>query len=146
MQDVGTTLVAAQQFAVTRQHDVVVRFDQSAVALHLHFDADNDGAVDSDERMRTVALGEHIVFGAAGATPRPMGAGPVTFTHTSGGQPAVVFHRSGSASQAGGIYLTSVRATRSSEFRNDTRVIEVERSTGRVSWFRWLDGSWKRGF
>jgi hypothetical protein len=54
-----------------------------------------------------------------------------------------VFHRTGSASEAKGVYITSQRTGHP----EDTRALEVERSTGRVSWYRFQPpSSWKRGF
>lgn len=145
MQAVGTTLLAAQQYAVSRQHDVVVQFDAAQGSLRIHYDTDNDGEVDSDERTRGVPLGEHVVFGLAGATPRPMGRGPITFRPVRG-LPTVVFHRNGSASEAGGAYLTSVRAMRTAGHAEDTRALEIERGTGRTSWLRWTRDGWQQGF
>lgn len=146
MRGVGTTILAAQRMAVSRQHDVVVVFDLANNTLHVHADADNDGTVDAGERVRGSALGEKIVFGRANAPPHPMGLGPVTFTKRVGDRPAVTFHRSGSASQAGGFYLTSRRALTSAMHARDSRAVRIERATGRVTWFRFSDGTWKRGF
>lgn len=146
IQAVGTTLLAAQQYAVSRQHDVVVQLDVAAGALRLHYDADNDGVADSDERTRVVPLGEGVVFGRDGATPRPMGPGPITFTRQVNGVPAVIFRRNGSASEAGGIYLTSGRAMQDPQHAGDTRALEIERGTGRTSWLRWNGSSWQAGF
>ncbi|GIW52590.1 MAG: hypothetical protein KatS3mg081_1945 [Gemmatimonadales bacterium] len=149
MQGIGTTMLVAQRLAVTRQHDVIVRFDVPGAALIVHEDADNDGAVDSGERVRRFPLGEHIVFGRAGAPagPIPGSGNEVTFTRTVDGMPAVVFHRNGSASEAGGFYLTSKRAVLNPGHETDTRAIEVERGTGRVSWYRYTSGgTWVRGF
>jgi hypothetical protein len=54
-----------------------------------------------------------------------------------------VFHRTGSASEAKGVYITSLRTGHP----EDTRALEIERSTGRVSWYRFQPpSSWKRGF
>ena len=129
--------------AVTRQHDVIVMFDVPNQMLYVHEDANNNGDLDPGERRRGYPLGEQVVFGLNGATARPMGATPITFTKTYQGMPGVVFHRVGSASEAKGLYLTSLRANHP----EDTRAIEVERSTGRVSWYRFGPPStWKRGF
>jgi hypothetical protein len=129
--------------AVTRQHDVLVLFDVANQMIHVHEDTDNDGVRDAGERQRGYPLGDGVVFGLNGATARAMGATPITFTQVFQGMPAVVFHRVGSASEARGIYLTSQRAGHP----EDTRAIEVERSTGRVSWYKFGPPStWKRGF
>jgi prepilin-type N-terminal cleavage/methylation domain-containing protein len=143
MRAVQSVMFGAQRMAVTRQHDVVVLFDAPNQMLYVHEDANNDGIRDAGERQRGYPLGDGVVFGLNGATARPMGATPVTFTQVFQGKPAVVFHRVGSASEARGVYLTSRRAGHP----EDTRAIEVERSTGRVSWYRFSPpSSWKRGF
>jgi hypothetical protein len=85
---------------------------------------------------------EGAVFGLGGAPARPMGATAVTFTKILQGLPALIFHRTGSASEAKGIYVTSGRPGHP----EDTRALEVERSTGRVSWYRYGPPSWRRGF
>jgi prepilin-type N-terminal cleavage/methylation domain-containing protein len=149
MQGIGTTMLVAQRLAVTRQHDVIVRFDVPGGALIVHEDSDNDGVVDSGERVRRVPLGEQVVFGRVGAPAAPIpGLGSqVTFSRVAGGMPAVVFHRNGSASEAGGFYLTSKRALLNPGHESDTRAVEVERGTGRVSWYRYTGrGTWVRGF
>ncbi len=149
MQGIGTTLLVAQRLAVTRQHDVIVRFDVPGAALMVHEDADNDGAVDPGERVRRFPLGEHIVFGRAGASagPIPGSGSEVTFTRRVDGMPAVIFHRNGSASEAGGFYLTSKRAVLNPGHEADARAVEVERGTGRASWYRYTStGTWVRGF
>jgi prepilin-type N-terminal cleavage/methylation domain-containing protein len=143
MRAVQSVMFGAQRMAVTRQHDVVVLFDVANQMIYVHEDANNDGVRDAGERQRGYPLGDGVIFGLNGATPRAMGATPVTFTQVFQGMPAVVFHRVGSASEARGVYLTSRRAGRP----EDTRAIEVERSTGRVSWYRFGPPStWKRGF
>ncbi len=146
MKGIGTTLLTAQRQAVTRQHDVIVTFDLANRSLHIHEDGNNNGAVDAGERRRAVALEEGVVFGLGGATPRPMGPGPVTYQKLIGGQPALVFHRDGSASEAAGFYLTSARAAASGAHPGDTRAIETEPGTGRVNWFSYTPPTWQRGF
>jgi hypothetical protein len=139
-------MLAAQRLAVTRQ-DVVARFDQSNNTIRLLQDRNNDGVIATNEHVQTVYLGEKVVFGRGFATARPIGSGPVTFTQIVVGQPSVTFHRNGSASEEGGFYLTSQRAaTGYASGKNDTRVIEVERGTGRTRWFRYVNGAWKQGF
>jgi prepilin-type N-terminal cleavage/methylation domain-containing protein len=146
MRSVGTTLMAAQRDAVAAQHDVIVSFDSAGRALVIHYDKDNDGAVDAGERLRRVGLDDGVTFGRPSAvTARSFGGSAVNF-QTVGSHPAIVFHRAGSASESGGFYLTSVRATRAGANRpDDTRAIEFERATGRVEWFRYR-GTWQRGF
>jgi prepilin-type N-terminal cleavage/methylation domain-containing protein len=146
MQSTGTTLLAAQRLAVTRGHDVVVMFDVANAALRVHQDADNDGAVGANELARAYPLGDQVVFGLGGAAAHPIGGNAVNFVQTRNGLPAVTFHRSGSASEFGGVYLTSRRATLAAGRSGDTRALQIERSTGRTSWFRYNGSAWTQGF
>lgn len=147
MQTVGSALLVAQRAAVAKQHDVVVSFDAGARLLRVHEDADNDGRMDAGEPVRIETLGEGVVFGRGGAPAFRIGDGPVSFTRTQSGRPAVTFHRNGSTSEEGGVYLTSVRSARSSTaHRADARVIAVDRATGRPSWFHYTGTTWKQGF
>ncbi len=147
MQSVGTLMLAAQRLAVTRQHDVVARFDEPNNTIRLLQDKNNDGVIAATEHVQTVYLGEKVVFGRGFAVARPIGIGPVTFTQEVAGQKSVTFHRNGSASEEGGFYLTSQRAASGySSGQNDTRAIEVERGTGRVRWFRYINNAWRQGF
>jgi prepilin-type N-terminal cleavage/methylation domain-containing protein len=146
MQGVGMTLLAAERQAITQQHDVVVTFDVPNGAIHIFDDANNNGVKDAGERQRGMTLGEGVVFGRAEAPARPMGAGPVTFTKMVNGLPALVFHRDGSASEAGGFYLTSTRAVESGKHLEDTRSVEVERATGRATWYRYGPPAWRQAF
>ena len=147
MQSVGTLMLAAQRLAVTRQHDVVARFDEANNTIRLLQDKNNDGVIASTEHVQTVYLGEKVIFGRGFAPARPIGNGPVTFTQLVSGQKSVSFHRNGSASEEGGFYMTSQRAANGyTSGKNDTRVIEIERGTGRSRWFRYINNSWRQGF
>lgn len=146
MQGVGMTLLAAERQAIAQQHDIVLTFDVPNGLIHILDDANNNGLKDAGERQRAVPLGEGIVFGRAIVPARPMGAGPVTFVKTIDGLPALVFHRDGSASEAGGFYLTSIRAVTSGTHLDDTRAVEVERATGRATWYRYGAPVWRQAF
>ena len=104
MQAVGTALLASQREAVARQHDVAVLFDVPGRSLRVLYDANNNRVADPGERVRVVALDDHVVFGRGAASARGFGTGAVGFTRQVAGLPAVVFHRNGSASEAGGVY------------------------------------------
>lgn len=143
---VSTSLMLAQRTAVKAQHDVVVAFDEANQLLRIHLDGNNNGAIDADEEVRSVPLGDAVVFGRVGAPARAMGSDAVSFKKQQAGLPAVVFHRNGSASEEGGFYLTSRRALEVGNRPEDSHAIEVERATGRVSWFRYRASEWRRGF
>lgn len=146
MREVATTLMLAQKEAVASQHEVLVGFNTADRALEIHWDADNDHDRDATERIRRIGLGDGVVFDRpTGVTARAFGSATVAFDDI-GGLPTVVFHRNGSTSESGGLYLTSVRASRDgAAYPNDTRAIEFERATGRTEWFRFR-GAWQRGF
>ncbi|MFQ5704808.1 MAG: prepilin-type N-terminal cleavage/methylation domain-containing protein [Gemmatimonadales bacterium] len=146
MRGVGTALLQAQRRAVSTQHDVIVVFDTTNRVLRVIEDANNNGKEDTNERTRGLSVGEGVVFGRGGAPQHAIGPGQVTFKKKVGGLPALIFHRNGSASERGGLYLTSSRAVGNSNHMKDSRVIEIERSTGRVSWYRYIESQWKRGF
>jgi len=141
VREVASTLARAQYRAVLQQHDVIVWFDVAPRRLRVHEDRNNDGLVQAGEPVTYVQLPDGVVFGRGPAPALPMGLGPVTFKQRFG-TPYVTFHRNGSASEAGGLYLTAVG---NAEAR-DARAIEVERSTGRASWFVYDGSAWKRGF
>ena len=136
--------LAAQQQAVTRQHDFVVGFDAPNGSIRVHQDANNDGKIDAGERVRNWPLGDNVVFGRGGAPAFAIGQPAVTFTQVREGLPSVIFHRSGSASEYGGFYLTSRRSALGGLSR-DARAIEVERATGRATWYRYVN-QWSKDF
>ncbi len=144
MQSTGMVLLGAQRLAATRQFDVIVGFDQATNTVRVHQDANNNGVIDGGEAATRRDLGDLVVLGRAGAPAHAVGAAAVTFAQVRDGLPSVTFHRNGSASEYGGVYLTSRRAVLTG-LATDTRLLEVERSTGRTSWYRYNNG-WIRGF
>lgn len=146
MQSVGSTLLTAQRAAVQRQHDVVVSFDAANSRVRIHADLNNNGTIDDGEPSRWEPLGEGVLFGRA-AAPALMGENAaISFSATQNGLPSVVFSRNGSASAEGGFYLTSARALRDPAYSRDTRALRIDRSTGRVGWYRLNGTQWIREF
>lgn len=147
MLSIGSSMQAAQREAVSRQHDVIVAIDTAGHRLVLIYDLNSNGIQDGGERQRVVSLGRDVSFSRATATARWFGAAPVSFAVAPVGFPAVTFRRSGSASGAGGLYITSVKAAGGAARRvTDTRAVEVIRATGRVEWWRYDGTTWQRGF
>lgn len=144
IQMVGTTVLTAQRQALTQQHNVIVRFDTANLRLRVHQDRDNDGVVDAGEQVRAVPLGESIVFGRGDAPARGGLTQAVSFVRTSNGDQAVTFHRDGSASEAGGFYMTTMRAAGDGVYPEHSRLVVIERATGRSSSFRYLGGQWRK--
>lgn len=138
IQSVGTTLLAAPREAVAGQHDVIAQFDAPNRRLRLIWDINNNGLPDPGERTRVIVLEDQVVFGRGRATARGFGAAPINFARTVEGVPAVILHRNGSASEAGGLYLTSVRALSEPTHARDTRALEILRAAGRPEWSRRL--------
>jgi Tfp pilus assembly protein FimT len=133
------TMLGAQRIAIQEQHNVVVAFDTVAGTMRVHRDRNNDGVLDPGERTETVRLEDGVRYGRGTAPARAIGGRAVTFTRVQGALPALTFHRSGSASEIGGFYMTSVG-------RGDTRAFEVERSTGRTIRYEYDGSSWQRWF
>ena len=140
------TLVAAQRLAVKRQHDVIVAFDTGRGRLFVHQDSDNDGVRDTGERVRAVSFEDQVVFGRGSASALGDQPGVVTFTERQDGLPVVRFIRNGSASEEGTFYLTSTRADRAGKFVKDSRAVQIDRSTGRVTWYRYEAPEWVEGY
>jgi prepilin-type N-terminal cleavage/methylation domain-containing protein len=143
---VGNTLLAAQRQAVIRQHNVVVMFDTAQPALRILDDANNDGETTVGETVRVVPIGEHVVFGRGPAPARPMGSATLVISRLVDGMPAITFGRNGAASEAAGFYLTSRRAVRTGQHPEDSRAVELDRATGRASWYRYTGSAWARVF
>lgn len=139
-QQVSTTVLAAQQRAVIKQHDVRVLFDTAGRRVAVHDDADNDGVHDASELVRVLELPEGVRFTAAG-TPAPAVAS-VTFAAGPEGYPVLTFHRGGFGSESGRVFLGTERSARGEE-PADARQLEVERATGRVTRHHIAGGIWQ---
>ena len=147
MQSLGTLLQAAQRLAVTRQHDIIVAFDVPHEAVRIVDDTNNNHIADPGEHVRVVPLQDRVVFGLGGATPLSgVTPGPITFSKTMGAYPCVTFHRDGSSSEAGGVYITSLRAAAGTGYPGDTRLIQTARASARVSFWRASPPNWVRSF
>jgi prepilin-type N-terminal cleavage/methylation domain-containing protein len=146
MQTVSSTLVAQQRISTLKQHDIVVAFDVAGGRLRIHEDANNDGIIDSDERVRLLALETDARFGVGVAAPRPGFPGPVAISRQQETWPALTFRRSGSTSEEAVIYLTTAVAAAGGGHAGHTRAIHVERATGRVSTFAAGPTGWQRRF
>jgi prepilin-type N-terminal cleavage/methylation domain-containing protein len=143
-QVVAATLAYAQRQAISRQADTRVAFDMPNNRLRIHEDENNDNVIDGDERVTSTPLPEGVVFGRGSALARDIGADVITFTRTQDGMPVVIFRRDGTASEAGGAYLSTV-AGLAVDRTADVRAVEVSRATGRASWFSFATGAWKAG-
>lgn len=132
-------LALAQRTAVLKGHDIIVAFDEDGTRLRVHSDANNNGSVEVPEDVRYVVLPEGVMFGRKGAPPRAIGTAPVTFSYHQDGLPAVRFHRSGAASEAGGFYLVPAGGA----VLDEHRAMEIDRGTGRTRCFAYRDSGWE---
>ena len=139
-QAVTTALLAAQQRAVLKQHDVRVLFDTAASLLIIHDDLNNDGDRDAGEPERVVGLEDGVRFTAEGT---PGSSAAVTFSADTEGFPELVFHRGGFGSESGRIHLGTERSVRG-ERLSDARRLDLERATGRVTRMHVRGGIWQR--
>jgi prepilin-type N-terminal cleavage/methylation domain-containing protein len=140
----ATTLAYAQRQAVSQQSDIRVAFDVANNQIRIHEDRNNDNVIDQNERVGFTSLPDGVAFGRGAAAARPSGAATVSFTRIQGALPVLVFHRDGTASENGVMYLSTVSGL-STGRGADSRAVEIARATGRVSWFSYGTGSWKDG-
>lgn len=140
--EVSTAIHAAQRQGVLRGHNVNMAFDTVNGRIYVHWDANNDLQLQSDEQLNVIQLGDDVAFGRGGAPARSKGDKAATFSNDVSGNPALRFYRNGSSNEEGIIYVTSKRSRYSHSFPQDTRAIEIERSTGRVACFTYKTGSW----
>lgn len=141
-QVVSATLAYAQRQAISRQADTRVAFDVPNNRLRIHEDRNNDNVIDAVERVTFTNLPEGLTFGRGTAAARAIGGEVVTFTRAQGILPVLIFRRDGTASEDGGVYLSTI-AGLSVDRTSDVRAVEISRATGRTSWFSYATGDWK---
>ncbi|MEO8089862.1 MAG: GspH/FimT family protein [Gemmatimonadales bacterium] len=141
-QVVSTALSYAQRQAISRQADTRVAFDLPNRRMRIHEDRNNDNIIDAGERVTFANLPEGITFGRGTAAARAMGGAVVTFTRAQGILPVLVFHRDGTTSEDGGVYITTI-AGLAVDRTADVRAVEISRATGRTTWFSFATGVWK---
>ena len=110
--------------------------------MRIHEDRNNDNVIDVGERVTYTILPDGITFGRGAAPARPMGGADVTFTKTQGGLPVLIFRRDGTASEAGGVYITTLDGLAVGRAA-DVRSVEVTRAIGHPIWFSYATGVWK---
>jgi Tfp pilus assembly protein FimT len=107
VQGVRSQLMQAQRTALVRQYNVVISIDTANDALRWSEDANNDGAIQTDEHRRTYPLNDGVKF----AVPPKGVNGTVTSSivglrlGTMDGLPTITFHRDGAATSNLEIYL-----------------------------------------
>ncbi len=141
-QVVSSTLSYAQRQAISRQADTRVAFDLPNKRMRIHEDRDNDNVIDAGERVTFANLPEGVMFGRGTAAPRAIGGQVVTFTRAQGILPVLIFRRDGTASEEGGVYITTI-AGLAVDRTAAVRAVEISRATGRSTWFSFGTGVWK---
>ncbi|MEO8031135.1 MAG: prepilin-type N-terminal cleavage/methylation domain-containing protein [Gemmatimonadota bacterium] len=146
----GTTMLALQREAISKQHNILVLFADTPRQIRVVYDSNSNERWDAGERERPIPLGEEILFGKPTAvTARAFGGNTINFTNTepTTGLPAIVLYRDGSAKQYGGVYLTTGKAIAGAAgHEGETWAMEMIRATGRPEWYRWNGTTWLRGF
>lgn len=139
--EVMSSLMAAQTKAILRQHDVLVEFDTADSRITVTEDQDNDGVRDGSELATVITIPDGIRLTRASAPAHSMGGGPVSFSSGRRMLPTVTFHRNGSASESGIVYIAPSAFDGGAEPESAHALI-VERSTGRVTCITIQSGSW----
>lgn len=126
-------LATTQRLALSLQSDMRITFPDST-RMKILEDANNDGAAGGGERVRYVVLDNNFSFGKASAPDVPSPEDATTITN-------VAFHRDGSADKSGTLYLHGPGADPACKH---CRAVAISRATGRVVWYSYASGSWKR--
>ena len=141
VQELAMGLNAAQRLAVLSQHDLIVTFGTADNVMRLHSDNDNDGVRDAGEDVRVQQLPENMGFGGGGAPALPSGGNPVNFA-SGGPDTTLTFHRNGSASRSGILYVRPLRGSMATD-PGAVRALSVERATGEVRCYSYRTGTWE---
>jgi hypothetical protein len=121
---------------------VIVSFDTDNNKVRTVEEANNNGSINSGERVTWVNLesGAHFAIPPAGVWGSVSGAVVGSGLGTVSGLPSVIFRRDGAASSDVEIYITSKRAG-----ANDFRGITVVQATGRTDWYKLIASKWLAG-
>jgi len=144
LSEVASAMIASKSKAILRQHDVILVFNQVESEFRVLMDRNNNATADDGEDFRTVQLSEGARFGRCEAPPISGGTTAITFAKRFAGLPSLSFHRNGSASEEGVIYLTSMRSE-GGGFAEDARAVVIDRSTGQVRCMSYESLEWRRG-
>lgn len=126
-------LASAQRLALSLGSNVVVTLPDSG-RMQILEDANDDGAASTGERVRTVPLDNFFSFGQGSATAVGSPDDGTALT-------TITFHRDGSADRSGTFYVHGPNEAASCVH---CRAISISRATGRVVWYTYATGSWKR--
>ncbi len=126
-------LATAQRLALSLQSNMVITLPD-ITRMQVLEDKNNDGAANPSERIRIVPIDNFFYFGTGGAPALPAPDDGTAIT-------SITFHRDGSADHSGTFY---VRGPGYDPTCKHCRAVAVSRATGRVVWYSYASGSWKR--
>jgi hypothetical protein len=114
--------------------------------LRFFDDPNRNRRPDEGERVWQHALEETLRFTRGRAPAGPPGSASVSFRNGPAGRPQLVFHRAGSASEAGGFYVATVRAQNASAYTDEVFAVAVQRATGRPRLYSVQNGRWAEAY
>jgi type II secretory pathway pseudopilin PulG len=134
-QQARSVLQTSQRTSLTRQYDVIVSVDTMQNGMRIAEDVNNNGAIEVSEWKFWRPLGAGNKFaippkGIAGVTVASSVIG--SQLKTVDGFPSIIFHRDGSTSSSGEIYVAST-----DKGRTDWRAITLVRATGKTELYRY---------
>lgn len=132
-QQVRSVFQTAQRTSLTRQFDVIVSVDTTTFGLRIAEDSSNDGVIQTNEWKFWRPTGEGNRFAVPPKGLNGTVASPVVGSNirSVSSLPSITFHRDGSTSSDGEVYVES-----SYKGRTDYRAVTVTRATGRTELWR----------
>lgn len=127
-------LAHAQRLALSLQANVIISFPDSG-RMQILEDVNDNGGAGASERVRTVPLDNNFAFGRESAPDVPAPEDPTLISAP------LTFHRDGSADRAGTVYIHGPGYDPNCKH---CRAIAISRATGRVVWYSYATGAWKR--
>jgi prepilin-type N-terminal cleavage/methylation domain-containing protein len=136
-------LMAAKTDAAARGHNVLVVFDTAKGAVRTVWDANNNERIDAGEHTRPAVLPEAVRFARGQSVPAfGLDVDQFPSLQQMGSQPMLVLQRNGAFDRAAVFYL-SARAKRHDDAFGDTRMLRVDRATGRGRVYLYTKDGWK---
>lgn len=135
-------LMAARTDAAGRGHNVLIVFDTTQGVVRTVWDANNNERIDPAEHTRPVVMPEGVRFRRGTAVPA-FGTDNAQFPALQkvNDQPMLVMQRNGSLDR-GAVFYLSTRQKRASDAYGDTRMVRVDRATGRGRVFVYAPTGW----
>lgn len=142
---VSMSVMVAQREAVSRGHNILIKFDTAGHSVRTIWDKNNNGMEDNDEKTRPFLLPERVVLGKPSSVPKLGGAGEVApLQKTTSRGPYFIMQPSGALDRADVMYFSTAAAIAGGPDK-DVRAVAIARATGRTVWYKWTGTAWKRG-